>query len=32
MVVDWFMALRFTVTGTPLMVSQIRVLPMNEHE
>jgi hypothetical protein len=30
-VVDWFTALRFTVTGTPPTVSQIWVLSMNEH-
>jgi hypothetical protein len=31
MVVDWFTALRFTVTGAPPTVSQIQVLLMNEH-
>jgi hypothetical protein len=31
MVVDWFMALRFTATGAPPTMSQIQILSMIEH-
>jgi hypothetical protein len=29
--VDWFMALRLMVTSAPLVVRQIRILPMNRN-